>query len=388
MRSVAQTPGFALPSILRRSPSTPDDRLRVAFVSHAPHLPPSHYRQALPTRALRAVGHECFVASAVITSPTGEVFVSLPDDTIARDLDLLVVQPGVGNNWAGIIRGARGAGQRVVVDLDDWPWDLQESNPASGDDEWAPWLELLRAALCASDVVTVSTPFLADRISEWPGHPATVVLRDPMDLDRWGDPEDVSDGPVIGYVGSMSGHAEDMQVLRGWLGPFLDRHDLRLVHFGAHPTHPGFAELTGVDPARVTTRVGRSWAEFAASRPMEGMDIGIVPLEARDYNRAKSALKGMEYAACGIPFVASPSPEYVWLDCGVLAGASFEDQSPAAWQAALERLLDADERARIARLQSVRVAAEDIGVRGVEWERLYLRLCDRPGYEAPAALPT
>jgi hypothetical protein len=121
---------------------------------------------------------------------------------------------------------------------------------------------------------------------------------------------------------------------------------------------------------------------------MAGVDIGIVPLEARDYNRAKSALKGMEYAACGIPFVASPSPEYAWLGCGILAGASLEDQSPAAWQAALERLLDSDERTRVAHLQTDRVAAEEIGVRGVEWERLYLRLCDRPGGGSTAPLAT
>ena len=383
-----QTATFALPSVLRRSPSAPDDRLRVAFISHAPQLPPSHYRQALPARALIAAGHECFIGSAIVTSPTGEVYAALADNAIARDLDLLVVQPGVGSDWAGIIGGARRAGQQVVVDLDDWPWDLQASNPAAGDEGGGPWLDLLRAALCACNVVTVSTPFLADRIGDWPEHPETVVLRNPMDLARWGGPEDVADGPVLGYLGSMSGHAEDMQVLHGWFGPFVERHDLAVVHVGAHPTHPGFAELAGVDPARVTTREGRSWDEFAASRPMAGVDIGIVPLEARDYNRAKSALKGMEYAACGIPFVASPSPEYAWLGCGILAGASLEDQSPAAWQAALERLLDADERTRVAHLQTDRVAAEEIGVRGVEWERLYHRLCDRPGGGSTAPLAT
>jgi hypothetical protein len=126
---------------------------------------------------------------------------------------------------------------------------------------------------------------------------------------------------VVGFVGSLSGHAEDLGELRTWLGPFVERHDLQVVHVGSHATHPSFADLTGVDPARVTAREGRAWAEFAASRPMAGIDIGLVPLEARDYNRAKSALKGMEYAACGIPFVASPSPEYIRFACGILAGA-------------------------------------------------------------------
>jgi hypothetical protein len=376
---------MALPSVLRRTPSTPVDRLRIAFVSHAPHLAPSHYRQALPARALAAGGHQCFLGSAIVTAPTGEVFAALPGNTVARDIDILVVQPGVGTEWAGVIDGARHAGQKVVVDIDDWLWDLQASNPASGADGWSEWLAGLRVALCASDVVTVSTPFLAERIGVWPGNHETVVLPNAIDLDRWGGPEDVTDGPVVGYVGSLSGHAEDLGVLRGWLGPFVERHDLRVIHVGAHPTHPVFAELTGVDPARVAVRDGRAWAEFAASAPMAGMDIGLVPLEARDYNRAKSALKGMEYAACGVPFVASPSPDYIRFECGVLAGSSLEAQTPAEWEAALEPLLDAGERARIARRQTERVASEDIAVRGGEWERLYVRIGGRghPGGSGP-----
>lgn len=369
---------LALPTVLRRSPSTPVDRLRIAFVSHAPHLAPWHYRQALPARALATAGHECYVGSAIVSSPTGEVFAALPGHTVVRDVDLLVIQPGVGTDWVGIIEGARLAGQRVIVDVDDWLWDLQASNPASGDALWADDLDRLRAALCAADVVTVSTPFLAERISGWPGHHETVVLPNAVDLSRWGEPEDVTDGPVIGYVGSLSGHAEDVALLRGWLGPFVERHDLRVVHTGAHPSHPSLAALTGVDPARVTINEGRAWAEFAESRPMAGVDIGLVPLEARDYNRAKSALKGMEYAACGVPFVASPSPEYTRFGCGVLAGPSFEEQTSVTWEAALEQLLDADERRRVARAQFERVAAEDIGVRGGEWERLYVRLAGRP----------
>jgi glycosyltransferase involved in cell wall biosynthesis len=52
-------------------------------------------------------------------------------------------------------------------------------------------------------------------------------------------------------------------------------------------------------------------------------DVGIVPLERSAFNDAKSNLKGLEFAACGIPFVASPSPEYQLIcsqGAGVLAG--------------------------------------------------------------------
>ena len=40
------------------------------------------------------------------------------------------------------------------------------------------------------------------------------------------------------------------------------------------------------------------------------MDVGLVPLASNVFNEAKSALKGMEYAACGIPCLATPTGEY------------------------------------------------------------------------------
>ena len=40
------------------------------------------------------------------------------------------------------------------------------------------------------------------------------------------------------------------------------------------------------------------------------LDTGIVPLQRSRFNEAKSNLKGLEYAALGVPFVASPTAEY------------------------------------------------------------------------------
>jgi len=167
----------------------------------------------------------------------------------------------------------------------------------------------------------------------------------------------VTDGPVLGYAGALYNHLEDVRSLRGWLCPLLERHDLHVIHVGAHPSLPTFAEVAGVEPRRVEVRDGRPWREYAASHPCAGMDIGIVPLVARPFNQAKSALKGMEYAACGVPFVASRSPEYQWLGTGTLVGNSFEDQGPDAWIDAIEQLLDPNVRATLAQQQSARIAA-------------------------------
>ncbi len=369
----ARPPAPAPPSVRRRRAAA--GGLRIFFASHAPHLAPCHYRMTLPAGALAAAGHECFVGSAVLGSGPGPVLGALPGNVLVADLDLLVVQPGVGSDWTPVFATARAAGQKVVVDLDDWWWDLQASTRGFVDDGVTAWRDRLRAMLCNADAVTVATPFLAERIGAWADAPPITLVRNALDLERWGPPENVEDGPVLGYAGSLSGHAEDVALLRPWLGAFVERHDLRVIHVGGHPSHPSFAETAGVDPARVTVRPGRAWADYAASGPMAQMDIGLVPLEDRPYNRAKSALKGMEYGACGVPWLASPSPEYRWLGCGGLAGSTLADQSPSDWVAALEALLDPSARAELAAAQLKRIGSEAIDVRAPDWERCYLEVC-------------
>jgi len=40
------------------------------------------------------------------------------------------------------------------------------------------------------------------------------------------------------------------------------------------------------------------------------MDVGIVPLRVTPFNQAKSYIKGLEYAAAGVPFVAQKIDAY------------------------------------------------------------------------------
>jgi hypothetical protein len=43
---------------------------------------------------------------------------------------------------------------------------------------------------------------------------------------------------------------------------------------------------------------------------LNGIHVGLVPLTRGPFNEAKSYLKGLEYAAAGIPFIATPTEEY------------------------------------------------------------------------------
>jgi glycosyltransferase involved in cell wall biosynthesis len=70
----------------------------------------------------------------------------------------------------------------------------------------------------------------------------------------------------------------------------------------------------------------------------EHIGVGLVPLAPTKFNTGKSRLKGIEYMAAGVPWVASPREEYRQLNreasCGFLA------ETPKQWYAMVKMLLD------------------------------------------------
>lgn len=64
-------------------------------------------------------------------------------------------------------------------------------------------------------------------------------------------------------------------------------------------------------------------------------DVGIVPLAEHPFNEAKSWLKGLEFAALGVPFVASSTGPYREL---MREGVGTVALDPADWYGALSLL--------------------------------------------------
>jgi len=94
-----------------------------------------------------------------------------------------------------------------------------------------------------------------------------------------------------------------------------------------------------------------------------------VPLRDSNFNRSKSWLKGLEYAALGVPFVASPTKPYqklAELGCGDVVRPT--TRSTDAWQRALMRYVE-DEEYRRLRAEEGRIQARSMTIEGhaEEW---------------------
>ena len=113
-------------------------------------------------------------------------------------------------------------------------------------------------------------------------------------------------------------------------------------------------------------------------RMFKHFDVGIVPLNPVQFNLAKSNLKGLEYSAAGIPFVASRFGEYIRTNekygFGLIPDGTHKTARKEArfWEQKLELLLDPNFRQE-EREKNLAIVQQhyDMGKRWKDWEDVY-----------------
>jgi predicted O-methyltransferase YrrM len=163
------------------------------------------------------------------------------------------------------------------------------------------------------DLVTVSTPFLAEAYA--PYNRDIRVIRNYVDWDMWNDVtpqyEVERERLRIGYLASFRYHRADLQILQDVIPRFLKNHPE--VDFVANSDEV-HRYLRVPKEQRITIGeyefFDHETGAYQVGRKTAVCDIGLVPLVLNDLNQGKSHLKGMEYNAAGIPFIASPTESY------------------------------------------------------------------------------
>lgn len=273
-------------------------------------------------------------------------------------MDVFVAQRPVGPVGMRVWDALEGVTARVY-EVDD---DLLAADPSA-----LPHLtdervrDSIRYMLERSEMVTVSTPYLAEVASAF--NPRVRVLPncvngDLLDLNRRRGRE----GKVtVGWAGGQS-HLPDWAHAADWVRPVLQRHagtvDMHFVGADYSPLlhHPCL--WTGWDDD--------IWSYYRAI----DFDIGIAPLGPIEFNRSKSHLKALEYAALGIPVVATDMEPYRDLVIDGVTG--YLVSSPEEWDKRLTELIN-DEAAREEMGAAARMRARDFTIQGNWrlWESAY-----------------
>lgn len=305
----------------------------------------TYYRCLLPANT---VGGASVVGKLAFTPTTG-FGVRTSGTTATFGFDQVVFKMIMHKQIPAQMRIAQALGQRIIVDIDDHFDGLHDANRAKQLTDPTKNRgfnrDHLRAIIEQADVVTVSTPFLADYYT---GKAKEVrLIRNGINPNQFTQIRHTDTKPVIGWAGATGWRSNDLDHLRHWLPQFLEQHDLMFLHSGHEPDFPAFHDLTGVPIERMLHMRMQPIHRYA---DMLAFDIGIVPLSGIDFNRAKSAIKGLEYAASGIPFVADPLPEYERI---ASMGIGRVAHTPDEWTAHMTELLDWKTRKREAARQEM-----------------------------------
>jgi hypothetical protein len=316
-------------------------------------------------------------------SSTGRFVGILPDGERVTGAQVILVKYGLVlamDMWCiHNFRTARRNGQVIVHDLDDWEPMLDKPG-GTGIMQRAGWT----AVHSAAGALFVATPYLAERFGKVITKTPVVLIPTALDLTAWDgvEPEIVSDGPVLGWTGVPGLRRQDLALFRGWLGPFMEEHDLTLIHAGrqhypwAH-WNLDVAPAAGIDPERVAVRDMVPAADFPSSGNLDGVDVGVVPMADTNVSRGRAPGKAFDFVARGIPFVFSPSDNYKALGVGRMAGTSLADQPPSAWLEELERLLDPAERVTAVKEDAEALRSWDIRDRWTDWESALTKVVER-----------
>lgn len=340
------------------------------------------YRLFFPGVQLSGLGHEVQVPAFKHDRRRGiDVFENLHLTLPEIDADVYVFQQPLELNYLSAIRQLRELGKRVVCETDDDFRHLPAYHPERAN-SLGEQRRIQEACYALSDAFSVSTPSLADSYAEH----NPVVLRNRLHWPMWADVEPVYERETrrvrVGWMGGLEWRRDDLAVLRGVVGPWLERHpEVEFVAAGDQRVH----DFLGVPYGQRVTTARVAFRNMDLAYTTATMDVGLVPLASNRFNEGKSCLKGMEYAACGIPCVASPTSEYrLWVDDGdngLLASR------PREWTAALDLLVgDAELRRAMGRDARAKARLHTIEEHAGEWERFYGECVDaEPREPRPAA---
>jgi glycosyltransferase involved in cell wall biosynthesis len=228
----------------------------------------------------------------------------------------------------------REAARRLVYDFDD---AMPYRDPFRGKPESTARANRFLRVCSEADAVVAGSEGLA-ALARTCGPRAVFTAPTPVDAPRYGPapgPRAPGEPPRFVWIGSRA----TLPYLEGIAAPLAR----------ACAALPGSRLLVVADAAPVLPGVPVEhvpWSDAGEAEALRRADAGLMPLNDDPWSRGKCAFKLLQYAATGLPSVASPVGANLAVvedgRTGLLAGDG------AAWEAALLRLgRDAELRARL-----------------------------------------
>lgn len=304
-----------------------------------------YYRVRLPFDQMKVNGLDVSYLDKPTMVPDGAIYVGQR-----------VGYPGFRLQWLRLWRD-----HPLVWETDDDLWTIDRGNTRAATVYTQEMKDEVEQFARIAHMVTVSTPYLAEVMSKYsanvhvlPNHIDGALL----DIER---PR--RDRLTIGWAGGDS-HRRDWEYVAPAIKSVLSRNPDVDMH------------IVGQNYLAENRLRGRwsPWSKdlFDYYRTID-FDIGIAPLRGSAFNQSKSAIKALEFAALGIPVVASDETPY--RDFVVDGVTGFLVSRDHEWRDRLRDLInDADMREEMGRRAKERAAAWTIQTGWKLWADAYSTL--------------
>ena len=322
---------------------------------------------------------------------TWDIVLADADTALSYHADVIVTQryavPDVADADA-LIRHCRERDIPLLYDLDDDLRHIPREHPDAK--LLRPRARVVSRLLRGATAVWVSTPALAETLTDVRDDVRIV----PNGLDErlwaaWPPPTLPRQGPVrILFMGTAT-HDADFAIVEPALArlkaAFAEYVSIELLGVSSRPDLPVWVNRPGM-PANAAA----SYPGFVNWMTQQHWDIGIAPLADTPFNRCKSGIKALDYAALGLPVLASDRTAYRGSLAAGPGGMLLPDDDDA-WFVALSRLVrDKALRRRMAEAAHAAFPAATLAAQAGERRAAWLGLlrADRaPGLPDHEAAP-
>lgn len=324
--------------------------MRISYITN-PDGVNSNYRAYQPMEALTRKGHTVDCNRRGGPQVTPAVF----------DADVVHIHRFIGREMLAVVEQLHARGIGVVWDNDDDIANVPRSNPnyaKYGGARRPALVRSLNAMLGAVDAVTTPSAHLAAQFRA-AGAQDVRVIENYLPIAFPGVTAAKAPGVTIVWLAGLE-HQVDYQRLRlqETFVRLLDAHaDLRILSIGL-----------GLGLATDRYEHIKLVDFLALPRTLARADIGIAPLVELPWNAARSNVKVKEYAAAGLPWLASDFGAYRGL--GEAQGGRLV--SDDGWHEALDALIaDARARKKLAKRAAKWAKGETISKHVDAWEAVY-----------------
>jgi len=268
--------------------------------------------------------------------------------------DVIVICRARYNNHINqMIMRAKAQGKRVIFDVDDLVFNtdyahlilrtLDQNIEASETwDHWFGWIGRIGATLRMCDATIATNTYLAERLTEYSGLPASVIpnflnkeqlsVSDPIFAEKRDKGFRRTGDIHIGYFSGTPTHNHDFAMVAKALATIM-KEDLRVKLLVV-----GFLEMKGGLESFADRIEYYPLHDFMnLQRLMSLVEINIVPLLDNGFTNCKSELKYFEAAAVGTLTIATPIHSYA---SAITSGQNGYLANSSGWLDAIRCLID------------------------------------------------